>query len=136
MSDEHIEQAPEEPSPFIRWLRDHLDGDTLDELDVGFTEICAAANISGRKTALTLTIDADKKGITLAIKTDVKTKIPPPPRDVDIFYTDRDGKLYREDPTMPKLPFGNVVKLDTSEARRIDPSTGEIKSLDETGDPS
>lgn len=128
-------QTPEEPSAFIRWLREHLDGDTLEELDEGFKEICAAANISGRKTGLTLGIDVDKKGITLIVKADVKTKIPPPPRDADIFYTDREGGLFREDPNAPKLDFRNVVTLDTSEPRRVaDAGTGEIKTLGETGD--
>lgn len=134
MTDE-LQTEPEEPSPFIRWLRDHLDGETLDELDEGFKEVCAAANISGRKTGLTLGVDVDKKGITLVVKADVKTKIPPPPREADVFYTDREGSLFRDDPTSPKLPFANVVALDTSEPRRVaDTTTGEIKNLDQTGD--
>lgn len=125
---------PEEPSVFIRWIREHLDGDTLAELDEGFREVMGAADISGRKTTMTLTVEADKKGRTLAVKSDVKTKIPSPPRDADIFYPDRDGNLHREDPTVPKLPFGNVVVLDTSEPRRVaDMTTGEIH---QTGDQS
>jgi hypothetical protein len=130
--DQQPPTEPVEPSGFIRWLREHMDGETLDELDNGFREAVAAADLSGRKTALTLTIDVDKKGRTIAIKSDVKTKIPPPPREADIFFPDRDGNLYRQDPTIPKLPFGNVVQLDTSEPRNVDRGTGEIK---QTGDP-
>jgi len=135
MTDEHTPEPEEEPSAFIRWLREHLDGETLDELDDGIKEITAATAISGRKTSLTLAVDIDQKGRTLVVKADVKVKIPPPPRDADIFYADRDGGLFREDPSAPKLDFANVVQLDASEPRRVaDTSTGEIKTLDQTGD--
>jgi hypothetical protein len=134
MTDE--QQPPEEePSAFIRWLREHLDGETLEELDEGIKEIAAAADISGRKTSLTLVVDVDKKGRTLVVKADVKAKIPPPPRDADIFYPDRDGGLFREDPTRPKLDFTNVVQLDGEPRRVADTGTGEIKTInDQTGD--
>lgn len=143
MTDEqHTEPPapPEEPSAFIAWLRDHLDGETLAELDDGLKEVIAAADISGRKTRLTLTVDADKKGRTLAIKTDVLTKIPPPAREADIWFPDREGGLHREDPTAPKLNFGNVVSIvtDTGETRRVDTDTGEFHKTinDQTGDPT
>lgn len=129
MTDAQQPIPPEEPSPFIRWLRDHLDGETLEELDEGFKEICSAADISGRKCGLTFTVGADKKGRTLAIKTDVSTKIPPPPREADIFYPDRDGNLHRADPNAPKLPF-NVVTLDPEVPRTLDQESGEIKTLE------
>lgn len=119
---------PEDPSPFIRWLREHLEGETLEELDQSFTEICAASSISGRKTALTLKVDVDQKGRTLVIKSDVATKIPPPPRDADVFFPDNEGHLHRSDPNAPKLPF-NVVQFDTEPPREIDRSTGEIKTV-------
>jgi hypothetical protein len=131
MTDEHTPEPEEEPSAFIRWLREHLDGETLDELDEGIKEIAAAADISGRKTSLTLAIDIDKKGRTLVVKADVKAKIPPPPRDADVFYPDRDGGLFREDPTRPKLDFTNVVQLANDDPRRVDTSTGEFKTLDQ-----
>jgi hypothetical protein len=128
-------QPPEEESAFIRWLREHLDGEMLAELDDGIKEIAAATAISGRKTSMTLDIGIDQKGRTLVVKADVKVKIPPPPRDPDIFYADRDGGLFREDPTRPKLDFSNVVQL-AEEPRRIDTETGEIKTInDQTGDP-
>lgn len=132
-------EPPVEPSPFIAWLRDQLDGETLEELDTGLKEIIAVADLSGRKTKLTLVLDADKKGRTVALKADVTVKIPPPVREADIWFPDRDGGLHREDPMSPKLTFGaSVLSIvgDHGEPRRIDTSTGEIaKSInDQTGE--
>jgi len=131
---ERLDLEQIEASPFIAWLLDHHDGETLAELDEALADVLHGVQTYGKKGSIGLAVSIDQQGRTVAVKTEVKTKIPREPITPDVFYADRQGGLHRKDPDQPVLPF-NVVSFtgDDGEVRQVEPGSGEVKQV---GEPS
>lgn len=90
--------------PFADFLRETNRGRTHDELSDGLRDLVARVSDTGKKGALTLTINVEPvKGSEgmLQVTEGVKLRLPEHARASSIFYASDDGNLQREDPNQP-----------------------------------
>lgn len=88
--------------PFMDMLREHMGGQTHDELSDALQALVAEVTEQGKSGSLTLTITikpiGKKNSAGLEVGAEVKSKPPKGAPGVSIFYASPDNNLVRQDP--------------------------------------
>lgn len=94
-----------EPRPFDQILRELGEGSTLSELSEAFYDVIQAVQETSKAGTLTLIIAVgfDGQG-RLAVKDQIKKKLPEFNRPETRFFVDKQGNASRRDPNQPLLP--------------------------------
>ncbi|WP_162941557.1 hypothetical protein [Desertimonas flava] len=127
--DESADDAhDEEPSAFIRWLRQYDDGQLVEELDDAFKQLVIEVHGTGKSGKLTLEVPVGPKGRTIITSGDVKVKHPPTEKIHEFFFPDAEGVLHRDEPNQLKLDLKTVGTVPGS-LRVVNTETGEMKEV-------
>ena len=117
---------------FTDVLRDVQSGRFADELTDELRELVSHVRSTGKKGELTIKIKVAKaKGhdTVMTLDADYKTTVPKAERPATIFFATNNNALVSDNPDQKKMEFRDV-KATRGEVREVvDPSTGEIKSL-------
>ena len=97
-------------SNFIKFLQEHRNGATHDDLSDKLRELVAAVVEEGKAGKLTLTISLKPMGKNdgLEVSADVKLAAPKPTPGVSIFFTTPESNLVRQDPRKQALELREV----------------------------
>jgi hypothetical protein len=93
---------------FPTWLREFGHGNTAKVLGKRLAELVLAAEATGKKGKLTLTLDIASQGGIAEVRAHVKATKPEPGLLGGAYYVTPEGKLVSEDPRQLKLP-GKIV---------------------------
>lgn len=106
--------------PFIDTLRDVEFGALLDELSDVQKEVVAAVSDTRKAGKITIELEYKSEGDgQLAIKTNIKKKVPTYPRGTSIFFITPERNLTRQDPRQQSLPLRNVETAPATQLKDI-----------------
>lgn len=121
---------PKPITPFSTWLAQHARGTLDNELTAALAETIAATNDLEEDGVVVLKLRVKSAGgghRTVTIEGEVETKPPKPKPERSLFYVGDNGRVYLEDPYQ--------TRLDTGDARTVDPATGKAAPTTRNGDP-
>ncbi len=108
--------------PFADFLREQANGRTHDEMTDALAEVVAAVRDTGKKGAVTLTINVTplkNGGGALTVTDVVKKVVPIHDRRASIFYATDAGSLVKDDPNQPTFEGLQEVSAP-AEVRTLD----------------
>lgn len=96
---------------FMDLLKNQRRGELLAEASEKLVEVVAAVRDTGKGGSVTITITVkpdDSARNTFKVGDDVKAKVPTFSRGVSLYFANHQGRLVREDPRQPTLPFNGA----------------------------
>jgi hypothetical protein len=101
---------PTENNSFLAILqKKELTDNTLTDLSEKLCEAAIAAERTGKKASLALTIGVEPESGALKFSAKIKTTLPVADESLCLFYIGDDGKLTRDDPKQRKFEFREVT---------------------------
>lgn len=98
----------EDDFDFPTWLREFGHGRTAKVLGRRLAEIVLAAEVTGKKGKIVLTIDVASQGGIAEVRASIKATKPEPALLGGAYYVTADGRLVTEDPRQMSLP-GKII---------------------------
>lgn len=98
---------------FMDLLRNQRRGELLAEASEKLVEVVEAVRDTGKGGSVTITFTIkpdDTARNTFKVSDDVRAKVPQFSRGVSLYFANHQGRLVREDPRQPTLPFTGGTK--------------------------
>lgn len=98
-------------SAYIKFLQEHRNGSTVDEISDALRELVAAVTDEGKAGKLTITIGVKPMGKSdgLEVSCDIKATPPKPTPGVSIFFATPNNELQRQDPRQTAMELREIT---------------------------
>ncbi len=111
---------PDALGPFSTWIAKHARGTLDDDITAALADVVEKVNDLDSKGEVVIKLKVIPAGSgkrTVVIAGEVDAKPPKPAPEVGLFYVGDAGSLHLEDPFQ--------TRIDVSDARHVDPTTGK-----------
>ena len=98
-------------SAFVKFLQEHRNGSTNDEIGDALRDLVAAVTDEGKAGKLVITIGIKPMGKSdgLEVSCDIKATPPKPTPGVSIFFATPDNELQRNDPRQAAMELREIT---------------------------
>lgn len=105
-------------SGFIKFLQEHRNGSTHDEISDKIRDLVAAVTDEGKAGKLTITISIKPMGKGDGLEVAVEAKASPPKQTagVSIFFASPDNALVRQDPRQQTMELREITPASVARA--------------------